>query len=319
MIVAQLTTAPSAAYADPDYARALAFAGRPRALPACGGWLLERDIPGSAWHDAMGCYPLFQCENWPELPGDLAALAAAPRPPVAVSAVVDPLSCDDADLLSAAFPDLMRPFKDHYLVDLTGDPAAIPGAHHRRCLRKAARHFAVELCRDPLAHLDDWWRLYRELCARHDIRGVAAFGRDSFAGQLALPGTLLLRACCGADTVAMQIWYVAGPYAWYHLGAADARGYGHGGAPHALTWTALDALKERGVARADLGGSAGTGSSGRDGLARFKSGWSNATGTARICGRIVVPAAYRELAAGRAVADAEYFPAYRAGERTASG
>ena len=46
-----------AGYMHPFYAEALSEFGTPVALPASGGWLLERCLPGTADRDAMGPYP----------------------------------------------------------------------------------------------------------------------------------------------------------------------------------------------------------------------------------------------------------------------
>jgi hypothetical protein len=40
-------------YLRPGYAESLEF-GTPRELPRCGGWVLERQIPGFPDQDAMG-------------------------------------------------------------------------------------------------------------------------------------------------------------------------------------------------------------------------------------------------------------------------
>ncbi len=42
-------------YAHANYAVALREFGRPRELPASGGWLLERKIPNTEYSDLMGC------------------------------------------------------------------------------------------------------------------------------------------------------------------------------------------------------------------------------------------------------------------------
>ncbi|HSS29061.1 MAG TPA: hypothetical protein VLL50_14020, partial [Usitatibacter sp.] len=60
-------------YAHPGYAGSLAEFGTPRELPASGGWLLEREIPGGG-RDAMGCYPLLCCRDWRALREDLDSL-----------------------------------------------------------------------------------------------------------------------------------------------------------------------------------------------------------------------------------------------------
>lgn len=307
-----------AAYADPQYARSLSEHGRVCALPRSGGWLIMRAVPGGGRrHDAMGCYPLFQCRDWRALPDDLAELADMADAPVAVSLVADPLSAggEDRTLLDRAFPDVARPFKTHFLVDLARDPETFVHPHNRRNARKALRHFEVEFVERPLAHLDDWLRLYRALCRRHTIGGIAAFSREAFKHQLAVPQALLARAIDrDGQVVAMQLWYLREDRAWYHLGASDEGGYAGGGAANALMWAAFEHLRRLGVRRVSLGGASGVAPREDDGLARFKAGWSNTRTTAWFCGRILDRDAYGILAARANAVGSSYFPAYRTGE-----
>jgi hypothetical protein len=44
-------------YQHLDYADSLREFGLPHFLPASGGWVLKRAIPGYPYQDAMGCYP----------------------------------------------------------------------------------------------------------------------------------------------------------------------------------------------------------------------------------------------------------------------
>ena len=82
----------AAGYCHRQYAESFAEVGQPRELPNCGGWLLERVIPGSAQRDGMGCYPLFDCRNWAGLPIDLGELTEAL---VSVSLVVNPFAASE--------------------------------------------------------------------------------------------------------------------------------------------------------------------------------------------------------------------------------
>ncbi len=61
----------TAGYAHREYAESLAEFGTPRSLPECGGNILERRIPNFSYHDAMGSYPMFACQNWSRLRADL--------------------------------------------------------------------------------------------------------------------------------------------------------------------------------------------------------------------------------------------------------
>ena len=111
--------------------------------------------------------------------------------------------------------------------------------------------------------------------------------------------------------MAAHVWYVADGRAYLHLQACTADGYASG-ASYALFAEVFDQLR----AEADLatiGGAAGATAEARDGLFQFKRGWSSATITVPLVGRIVDPAQYRRLAGP--VGETEYFPAYRADER----
>ncbi|MFN2432186.1 MAG: hypothetical protein ABR599_05105, partial [Gemmatimonadota bacterium] len=98
-------------YLHEAYVEALREFGTPRRLPASGGWILEREIPGTRHRDAIGCYPLFTCLNWQRLREDLEQLQGEL---VSLTIVADPLAAPDRSELVRAFPDLARPFKEHY-------------------------------------------------------------------------------------------------------------------------------------------------------------------------------------------------------------
>lgn len=296
-----------AGYASARYAQALALAGRPRALGASWGWLLERPVEGSDRRDAMGLYPLFACEDWAALPGDLAACTDL----VSVVAVPDPHGDHEEALLREAFPDLLAPFKRHYVCTLGGGP---PGSrHHRYYARRALRRVEVEEAAEPSRHLDEWTALYTRLVERHGLTGLHAFSRESFAGQLAVPGAVLLRAVEGGAAVAAQLWYVRRGVAYSHLTAASARGY-ELRATYALHAAAAQLLRGRAEVL-HLGGAAGRGDRAGDGLAAFKSGWATGTTTAHLAGRVLDRERYDALAQRRgARGGSAHFPAYRAGE-----
>lgn len=109
-------------YGSAEYASSLTHLGEPLWLPNAEGWLIRRQIPGSKLWDAIGCYPLFAYRHWELLHSDL----SRPADLVSVTAVVDPLTADRAGAaLRSAFPDLLVPYKQHFLVDLQSDwPAA---------------------------------------------------------------------------------------------------------------------------------------------------------------------------------------------------
>lgn len=297
-------------YSHPDYAASLLEFGVPRLLPQSRGWILERAIPNSRHHDAMGCYPLFACQNWSRLNDDLESIGDSL---VSLAVVTDPFGDYDLACLQESFPDLTTPFKEHFVVDLSRAPATFVQPHHQRNVRKALREISVEHCDRPIDLLEDWIDLYSTLAKRHDIKGIAAFSREAFARQLCIPGIVVLRAVHQDETAGMLLWYEQGDRAYYHLGAYSARGY-ELGASFALFDYAISYFAERGFAWLNLGSGAGISSSEAEGLSRFKQGWSTGVRTAYFCGRIMDQTSYRELLARTVHPPTQYFPAYRFGE-----
>lgn len=310
----KLSTSPSragadsrAGYAHPAYAAALSDIGVPRALPRSGGALVTRTIDGTGHRDAMGPYPIFCCADWAGLEADLRDLD---DDLVAVSLVADPFGDWTPDALRRCFPDALVRFKDHFVTELGADPLGHVHAHHKRNVARARREVEVEVLRDAPAFADEWDVLYRDLVARHDIRSVAAFSRQSLAAQLAVPGMVVLRASSGGATVGATLWYVQDDVAYYHLAAYTEAGYAHR-ASFALFAAAFELFAERGLSWASLGAGAGAASDGEDGLSRFKRGWATGTRPAWFGGRVLQRETYDRLSATR---DTNWFPAYRQGE-----
>jgi Acetyltransferase (GNAT) domain len=297
-------------YQSPLYAAALGEYGRALHLPHSDGWLLERPIAQSNDIDLTGCYPLFSCANWSNLGPDLSELGERA---VAVSMVVDPFCGLSETALATWFPDVCRPFKEHYVVDFAGNWREAIGRHHRRNVRAAAREVEVERCTDPSICLETWTELYDNLIRRHNIHGIAKFSAGSFAQQFRIPGMTVFRATRSGRTVGMLLWFQTGDVAYYHLGAYSEAGY-QVGAAFALFDAALGHLAADGIRWAALGGGAGWKTAVEDGLARFKQGWANARRTAWFCGKISNPGAYRQLVAARGSQQTEFFPAYRSPE-----
>lgn len=298
-----------AGYQHAAYAQALAEFGRPLPLPRAGGWLLQRPIPTSCLEDAVGCYPLLACLDWTKLGADLDALAQQSEL-VSVTAVTDPLGNYEPADLQRAFRDLTRPFKEHFVVDLAQAWPHCVSAHHRRNARQALAQLQVEVCA-PETALDEWSELYAQLIQRHEITGIAAFSRQSFAQQLQVPGLHLLRAQHASETVGMIWWLRSGERAYYHLAAYSARGY-ELKASFALFWESAGFFAAAGVRWLVLGAGAGLKADTADGLTRFKRGWASDTRIAYLCGRIFNHAAYAALTHAAGVTATDYFPAYRA-------
>lgn len=258
----------------------------------------------------MGCYPLFCCRDWSQLAGDLDDLRAEL---VSLVLVTDPFGDYTEQSLQDTFRDLVKPFKEHFVVDLRASPETFVRAHHQRNARKALEIVSVERCEEASAGADDWNNLYANLVARHNIRGIARFSNSSFVQQLSVPGAVLLRAVREGQTVGMTWWFVCGGVGYYHLGAYSGTGY-ELRASFALFWRAIELFKAQGLRWLNLGAGAGLGHDATDGLSRFKRGWSNGTRLAYLCGRIFDRARYTQIAKAKGIQAVDYFPAYRQGE-----
>lgn len=294
-------------YLGRAYIDALAQYGRALELPASQGWLLARSVPGqSDLLDACGAYPLFCCNDWNRLAQDLAILEGR-----LVSAVVvtDPFGDYTRADLDAAFPDLVRPFKEHITVELDAAPEQFVHAHHRYYARKALRDYRVALSDAPLSLVDRWNVLYDQLIRRHAIEGIAAFSPESFRRQFRIPGVRVFSAERDGSVEGMHIWFSQGDVAYHHLAAYSDIGY-RSSVSYALMWFALQWFADEGIRRLDLGGGAGSEHK-EDGLTRFKRGWSNATRDVFLCGRILDRTQYAQLAGKVSPLDGGYFPLYR--------
>ncbi len=301
----------SSGYLHPLYAESLREFGTPRELPKCGGWILERPIANFPYRDAMGCYPLFCCRDWSKLGEDLDALG---DDLVSLGVVTDPFGDYSADDLKVSFKDRVIAFKEHFVVDLHRPIGDYVAKNHRRNAQKALDQLTVERVANPLDLLDDWFRLYQVLIERHNIQGISAFSRQSFAVQLQIPGMVAYRATYNGESVGIVLWSMQNDGGYYHLAAYSESGYDMR-ASFAIFWTAINDFSAQGVHWLNLGAGAGAGSSDQaNGLTRFKSGWSSETRTAYFCGRIFNHAAYDEIGTARQIQQTHYFPAYRQGE-----
>jgi hypothetical protein len=299
-------------YLNAEYAHSLAEFGRPIELPQSQGWLLERPIQGTDRHDVMGCYPLFCCRNWGKLNEDLQAISSNY---VTATLVPDPFNPLSAAELQGCF-DQVIPFKTHYVIDLLNFEENTPDRHHRYYARKSLESMTVRRIDYPTSFVDDWVRLYAELVKRHEVRGIRAFSRESFARQLAIPGLRMFVAEIEDRIVAAQLWFVQGEVAYSHLTAISQEGYACR-ASYGLYWGAIQALQNDSSVKLrwlDLGAGAGLNDE-SGGLSKFKKGWANDTRTKFLCTRVFNHDSYRQLLhLTGAENEKAYFPAYRVNE-----
>lgn len=295
-------------YAHQNYAASLMEFGALHELSRSGGWILKRKIPGFPHYDAMGCYPLFACQNWSHISCDLDDIA---KDVVTLSLVTDPFGNYTRPFLQNCF-DRVFTFKEHFIVDLNLPVKDVVTKHHRYYARKSLQDVSVECCTDPVQFTDEWVELYGNLIKRYHLRGIKSFSPKAFALQLSVPGIVMFRACAGDVVVGAHLWYHQGEVGYSHLLALSPHGYDLM-ASYALYWSALDYFAGK-VRWLDLGGAAGIEVDSTSGLDSFKKGWSTGTKTAYFCGRIFDHAHYREITEAMGINNTEYFPAYRTGE-----
>lgn len=294
-------------YAHADYAASLAEFGTPRHLPRCNGWILERQIPGTPYKDAIGSYPLFSCGDWSQLAMDLNEIGTDLVSLMVVPAVFDGYS---RPLLEECFTQV-TPFKYHYVTDLLQPLEKIVKKSHKDTVARAVKNVQVSYCTEPFAHLAKWVALFEVLVKRHGITDIRAFSPVAFAKQLAIPGMVMFEAKANGETVGLDLWYTQGDVAYGHLVAFSERGY-ELRASYATKWFMLNYFVGK-VRWVDLGGGAGISTNNTDGLSIYKGGWSTGTVPAYLCGRIFDHALYHSLTAAAGTASNAYFPAYRAG------
>jgi hypothetical protein len=296
-------------YLHPAYAASLAEFGKPRELPRSGGWILERQIAGYQDRDAMGCYPLFACQDWRCLHQDLDEIG---DDLVCLGLVTDPYGDYDEAYLRRCFSDVFIPFKYHYVVDYKTWKDRTYDIDTRREIRNAFKHLRVEVCPSPHQYLDEWIRFYDLLIEKYKISSLRAFSRLSFIRQFQTPGFLMFRAYQQDQTVGIALAYMQGDGAFLHLTGINQDGYKLG-ASYALYSFAIEYLAS--VARwLDLGGLPGVVDGQCDGLKFFKMHWATGTRITYFCGRIFNSQRYTAITLARGMVDANYFPSYRQGE-----
>lgn len=294
-------------YRHPDFVHSLASLGRPLPLHHCGGWIIERDIPGTPYRDAMGPYPIFSCQDWGGVSEDLRDLREHGL--ISLVLVTDPILDESARNNFRCF-DLIQPFKEHYVAELDRPIREIASRHHAYYARKAARSLEVEVVAQPLDYLQEWHALYGTLVARHGITDLRSFSLESFRQLFSIPGLHLLRALHGGRPVGAQLILLQDDVAHAHLAAFSPEGY-ELGASYLLDWHALEHFS--GKARL-LNWGGGTGNDEGAGLSRYKQGWATRREMSYLLGAIFDMAAYTSLGGGASATLPDYFPAYRRGE-----
>ncbi|MFZ5964885.1 GNAT family N-acetyltransferase [Thalassococcus sp. BH17M4-6] len=300
-------------YLSPAFGQSYAEFGTSLVLPRSGLQLLRRPL-GADSFDYMGLYPYAMCADWSALAADLPDLAQPGA--VSVTFVGDPFAAAEVQEATGDWA-LCRPFKTHYVTDLRTDWRRARPKEMRRIARRALEAHEMQIVADPVPLTDALWALYQTTVARHDVRGIQALSRDVVAQQLAVPGGLLMAAHDATGLAGAMLTFCHGATANLHLMFLDPRAHRQN-TSYALIHATLEELEARGLHHANLGGAAGHDDAARDGLARFKKGWTTDTRSALICGKVLDAARYRDLCGG-AVPTGGFFPAYRAPGAAFSG
>jgi hypothetical protein len=301
-------------YLHPQYAYSLCEFGKPLELPQCGGGILERPINGTPYKDAMGCYPLFTCQDWSCLHKDLEQISPTL---LSLSLVTDPFSGATPDYLNQCF-DIVKPFKKHYVANLSYPlESFIAKTHcsHYYYAQKSLEQIDVCICNEPIQYFNEWVKLYDNLIRRHNIKGVIAFSHQSFETQLKLPGAVMAVGLHKGEVVGAGLIFIQGHFAYYHLAAYSNMGY-KTRASYGIFWKILEYLQSQGILFVDIGGCSGIKENPENGLWRFKKGWTNETHLVYLCGRIFDRQKYEAVCQSLNITGDEYFPAYRRGEFT---
>ena len=281
-------------YHHPSYAESFVEAGEVRHLRGSGSWLLTRAIPGSEQRDALVGYPRLVVRDPRGLHHDLQAVAAL-ADVVAVTALTDPLSTLDEELLRPTFPDLVRVDAQHYIADLV---SFWPARDHRRAVREALRRIDVDV-EDAPAGLAPAWEAF----GGDPLPGTElGLSTQALARQLALPGCVAFSALAEDGPVAMAVVYVSGDDATLHAITTSDHGEALG-ARYALLQTIVEDMAGRGLRSLDLGSA--------DADASFMDGWTEDLRPSYRCGRVIDRLAYDQLVAAAGSADGAAFPSYR--------
>lgn len=295
-------------YASRAYTESLAEFGEAVPLEESGGAILARPIPGSAFSDAMGAYPLFSCRNWRGLADDVRGLRGRF---VSLVLVPDPACPLPRAELQAAF-DIVRPMNDHYVIEFARFSSANISQHHAREVRRAEKRGLETRIAEGASDLaEDFHRLYGTLVERRRISGLRDFSLTTMQRQMPISGSVVVCVLKGGELMGMDWYYRDRCWAYNHLSACSEAGYANSAA-YLMKAAAIEYFRTK-VEVLDLGGAPRLGAAG-DGLRVFKSGWSTGTKPSYLCGAVLDEAEFRRLNGGRDPREEEYFPSYRRGD-----
>jgi len=294
-------------YSHRNFARVYGRFGDPVDLVASGGSLLRRRIPGSDFWDLTGCYPVFCCMNWPALKDDIHVLK---QENASLVLVADPFLAGGEDYLAQLF-DTVRPFKTHYIAELSQPLESFVPKKRILTARKALQRIDVEVSSSPAAWGEDWMALQNQSHHADDASGINVLSIDEINRLLQVPGIVALRATHHGRPVGMHLEFHQGDIVFGHFASYAPDTYSLN-VSTALHVCEIEYFSDK-ARWIDWGGVPGVEDK-KNGLSQFKMNFSNTTRTAFLCGSVLNRSVYEHLSASCVDASASYFPAYRAGE-----
>ncbi len=291
-------------YSSLTYTRNVDVEADPIRVDPWGGFVLKRTTPSGGGVDCSAPYPMFCIADPDAARAGLGDLRAAGM--ISFVGVLDPLRSGAE--ARQAFP-FRRPFKTHYLINRPGIGYE-PTPHHRAALRTAAKRCTTEA--GPLGPwLSDWAGIYANTATNRGWSSAHRFGPAHWRDLADSGRVMAFRSVSEGEVAAMALFLQDGGLVYYHLAASTARGR-TASAGYAIVNAAVEHYGD--VEAIYLGGAPGGSDDASNGLAKFKAGFANGSGTAWLVGEVLDEARYRELGPADA---AGYFPAYRAPVQTA--
>ncbi len=288
-------------YSTFEFANIYNHIGSPIEIPEWDTWSIQRIIPNNNGKDVMGCYPLILIQSEADLNGGLKRLRELGL--ISIVFVADAFTNPSLPQMTQIF-NLIKPFKTHYLHN--NNLPTQYSKHHRYELKQSLKQVEVRII-SLSDYLPQWIDLYQNLITHHNISGIQAFPPNALYDMGKLDGFTTIAAFHNNTMVSCHIWACSDNQVHSYLAASNKEGYSFRAA-YAIYDAAIQHFSN--VEIINFGGSAGLGDNPEDGLAKFKSGFSNHREIAHIYGSILNHEKY-ELLTKNLNPNIHYFPAYR--------
>lgn len=299
-------------FAQADYAKSLHGNAQLIHLPHVDGWVVRRSFKGhgvaeNITTDLSNPYPMFSCLNLQHIKDDIKILETSSdvsltlRTDVFDEAIIPKIRSDF---------DFIRPFKTHYIAELSTPWREFASRNCRRYAAKAEASFQISRVMSPPDYAASLLKLNQTILKRVDVAFNVNLTEDILRQLLALPEVVLFdaRNDDGLQGLALYMRYGDNVYA-HTLGVTDQGRSDY--AVYGLYGHALDYFQDN--ARAiDFGGNPGMAEDSENSIGSFKRAWSNKTQVSFICGKVLRPSLYEDLCQSRSVLQGDFFPAYRA-------